>query len=39
MYGIFSKDGVIHNLYEKLVAKVIPIEFPAIFDRFFHQCC
>ena len=21
------------------MAKVIPVEFPAILDRFFHQCC
>ena len=35
MYGIFSKNGAIHNHYEKLVAKVFPIEFPTILDRFF----
>ena len=21
------------------MVKVIPVEFPAILDRFFHQCC
>ena len=21
------------------MAKVIPVKFPAILDRFFHQCC
>jgi len=34
VHKIFSKDGVIHDLYEYVAAKVIPAEF-AILNRFF----